>query len=40
MTGALGPMHSIVPGDTVAADFGPLGTVTTHLEADSEKGSI
>lgn len=32
MTGALGPMHPIVPGDTVECDFGPLGTVTTSLE--------
>lgn len=31
MTGALGPMQSIAAGDVVVADFGPLGTVTTHL---------
>jgi 2-keto-4-pentenoate hydratase len=32
MTGALGPMCDLAPGNTVVADFGPLGTVTTHLE--------
>lgn len=32
MTGALGPMVGIGPGDTVVAEFGPLGSVTTHLE--------
>jgi 2-keto-4-pentenoate hydratase len=32
MTGALGPMKPLSPGNTVVADFGPLGTVTTHLE--------
>jgi 2-keto-4-pentenoate hydratase len=32
MTGALGPMCDLTPGNTVVADFGPLGTVTTHLE--------
>lgn len=32
MTGALGPMVGISPGCTVVADFGPLGSVTTHLE--------
>jgi 2-keto-4-pentenoate hydratase len=33
MTGALGPMRPIGPGDVVVADFGPLGTVTTHIDA-------
>ncbi len=33
MTGALGPMQSIGPGQTVTADFGDLGTVTTHVSA-------
>lgn len=32
MTGALGPMKPIGPGDTVAANFGDLGIVTTYLE--------
>jgi 2-keto-4-pentenoate hydratase len=31
MTGALGPMKAIAPGDTVTADFGPLGNVTTTM---------
>lgn len=31
MTGALGPMVPFGSGNTVSADFGPLGTVTTHL---------
>jgi 2-keto-4-pentenoate hydratase len=31
MTGALGPMKPLVPGDEVAAHFGDLGTVTTCL---------
>lgn len=31
MTGALGPMQSIVLGDEVVADFGPLGSVSTRL---------
>lgn len=35
MTGALGPMRPLEPGNTVEADFGPLGTVTTHLEVSS-----
>jgi 2-keto-4-pentenoate hydratase len=34
MTGALGPMKAITPGDTVVADFGPLGTVTTMLSKE------
>ena len=33
MTGSLGPMKAIAPGNAVVADFGPLGTVTTYLEA-------
>jgi len=33
MTGALGPMKPVTAGSTVVCDFGPLGTVTTHLEA-------
>ncbi len=33
MTGALGPMKPISPGQKIACDFGPLGTVTTALEA-------
>lgn len=33
MTGALGPMQSIGPGQTVTASFGDLGTVTTHVSA-------
>lgn len=32
MTGALGPMVPLAPGNAVEADFGPLGTVTTKLE--------
>jgi 2-keto-4-pentenoate hydratase len=32
MTGALGPMKPIMPGNSVVCDFGPLGTVTTYLE--------
>ncbi len=39
MTGALGPMKPIGTGQTVAVDFGPLGTVTTHLEPDGEPDS-
>jgi len=35
MTGALGPMRPLVPGNTIEADFGPLGSVTTHLEVGS-----
>ncbi len=31
MTGALGPMRPIAPGDVVEADFGELGTVTTSV---------
>jgi 2-keto-4-pentenoate hydratase len=31
MTGALGPMKPIAPGDEVTADLGPLGTVSTVL---------
>ncbi len=31
LTGALGPMQSLVPGDTVSASFGELGEVTTRL---------
>lgn len=34
MTGALGPMVGIGPGCTVVAEFGPLGSVTTHLEGN------
>jgi len=33
MTGSLGPMKSMAPGNTVVADFGPLGSVTTYWEA-------
>jgi len=33
MTGALGPMQPIGPGQTVTATFGDLGTVTTHVSA-------
>ena len=33
MTGALGPMQAIAPGDQIVARFGGLGTVTTRLEA-------
>lgn len=40
MTGALGPMRPIGPGNRVEADFGPLGTVTTFIErAASEESS-
>lgn len=35
MTGSLGAMKPIGPGDRVEADFGPLGTVTTYLEPES-----
>ncbi len=38
MTGALGPMRPIGPGDTVEADFGDLGTVTTSI-APSQEGT-
>jgi len=31
MTGALGPMQPIGPGQTVTASFGDLGTVSTHV---------
>ena len=31
MTGALGPMRPIGPGDAVEATFGDLGTVTTSI---------
>jgi 2-keto-4-pentenoate hydratase len=34
MTGALGPMRAIAPGDHVTADFGPLGTVTTTMSKE------
>lgn len=33
MTGALGPMRALSPGDVVEASFGDLGTVTTSLES-------
>jgi len=33
MTGALGPMQAIDPGQTVTANFGDLGTVTTHVSS-------
>lgn len=32
MTGALGPMRPLAPGDDVVADLGELGVVTTHLQ--------
>lgn len=35
MTGSLGAMKPIAAGDSVDADFGPLGTVTTYLEPAS-----
>ena len=35
MTGSLGAMKPVSPGDHVEADFGPLGTVTTYLETDT-----
>ncbi len=38
MTGALGPMRPVAPGETVTATFGDLGTVTTRLE-NEERGS-
>ncbi len=31
MTGALGPMKPITHGDTIFADFGPLGSITTMM---------
>ncbi len=34
MTGSLGPMKPIAAGNAIFADFGPLGTVTTYLEAE------
>jgi 2-keto-4-pentenoate hydratase len=34
MTGALGPMAVLSPGDDVVAEFGDFGTVTTHLARD------
>jgi 2-keto-4-pentenoate hydratase len=36
MTGALGPMRPIAPGDRVVADMGALGTVTTVLSKGSQ----
>lgn len=33
MTGALGPMRPVSPGQSVAVDFGPLGTVTTFFDS-------
>lgn len=33
MTGALGPMQSVGPGQTVTATFGDLGTVTAHVSS-------
>lgn len=33
MTGALGPMKPMQAGDIIVADFGPLGSVTTHVAA-------
>ena len=33
MTGALGPMVPIGPGQTLTAEFGELGQVTTHIDA-------
>ncbi len=36
MTGALGPMHPLSEGETVVADLGDLGTVTTYLKPRSE----
>ena len=35
MTGALGPMKPLAAGSSVLCDFGPLGTVTTHLEEEA-----
>jgi 2-keto-4-pentenoate hydratase len=35
MTGALGPMKTIAAGDTVVADFGALGTVTTMMSKEA-----
>ncbi len=35
MTGALGPMKPIAAGDTIVADFGPLGSVTTMMSKES-----
>lgn len=32
MTGALGPMQPMAPGDLIVAEFGDLGMVTTRLE--------
>ena len=34
MTGALGPLRPLVPGDEVVASFGPLGDVRTRLVGD------
>lgn len=34
MTGALGPMKPMSAGETVVADFGPLGSVSTHVAAE------
>ncbi len=39
MTGSLGAMKPVGPGDRIDADFGPLGTVTTYLEPD-QRGAI
>lgn len=36
MTGALGPMVGVSPGDEITADFGPLGSVTTKLATAGE----
>lgn len=35
MTGALGPMKAIAPGDVVVADFGPLGSVTSMMSKEA-----
>ncbi len=36
MTGALGPMQAISPGQTVTASFGGLGTVTTYVSTSEQ----
>ncbi|MYG98216.1 MAG: 2-keto-4-pentenoate hydratase, partial [Acidimicrobiaceae bacterium] len=36
MTGALGPMRPLLGGETVVADLGDLGAVTTHIQPRPE----
>jgi 2-keto-4-pentenoate hydratase len=38
MTGALGPMVPLTPGQELVAEFGPLGSVTTRMTAPAPAG--